>query len=941
MSNNPTNWPPQNDGSFQQPTTNAPPPPDDQGWNGNNSWSKMQAQQQQMKDHSMNDINKMMSNVQIGQQNEGGWAKQQDVKDPQFNWNNKTPQELASTTPSWGPNPQQGWGPQPPQQVAGGADNGTNAWGSAEQQGQKWNHSNTQQSPQTSTPQNPSENPAVPTSNSDSQNKLTAVVAPNNQNITENPNTSAAPTQTTNSDDLKPAPQQQKEAAADSKPDIQQKSEAKEKIDPVVRLVNMHDGWGNTPVNQQTKWDTSQSCIIRPGSQNSAAYPPNPNGTDGWGRNSGQMQNSGWNDSRRTSNNSNWHGNNHGNSWNSSSNHGPGGYGNNQQWGNDHRGGDNWNSGSNQWNSNNQGMNNRWEGPPAGMHGGARSGYNSMNNRNYGGGNMGSQWNNPNMDNYGRNDMRSRPIDNGTSQWGQPPEYNDNQKWGQMNRGMGFGGHGNMNHSKWDSQMGGNNQHKQGNDWNDKNNWNKNRQQDLWNGSNPWNNKSIQQPNNWNGQNNYQDNSTWSSHNQQKYGGPGNRNMPEYAGMMGNNASMNRHQSIGNQMHVHPGQLYEQAVKAGMPQALFQGTWQNNEPFVRTLKSWVSFAQDLQNNKSRMVQGPLDQMIIRQLTVRNNEIDESMANLKDQLMQIAGISPPANFMPKNQGMQPPVRTQSNFSAMSNQGGWGGNPPQMKDEMNTLKQFQGPDSNKPNKGAVNTELKDDQAGNPLNPASPIVGLDGVPEFTPGKMWSGLATQIDPDNDPNITPALMKQMDSKGAQQQEQAKPTASSTEQGWSNQSANSTGCCMIISNFMQGIEVEEVRNLCQTFGQLVNFTAHYPINTAIARYSNPMEAQNAKKNMNFHRFGQFMILTSIASDSEVENYNQAASQSANSWQNPAGGNGFNQQQWSSGGQQSQGGQQAGQQGGQPWQQGQPQSAQQEDTPLHSLLPNDLLQNEMM
>ena len=34
---------------------------------------------------------------------------------------------------------------------------------------------------------------------------------------------------------------------------------------------------------------------------------------------------------------------------------------------------------------------------------------------------------------------------------------------------------------------------------------------------------------------------------------------------------------------------------------------------------------------------------------------------------------------------------------------------------------------------------------------------------------------------------------------------------------------------------------------------------------------------------------------------------------------WNQQQWSSGGQQSQGGQQAGQQGGQPWQQGQPQS----------------------
>ena len=56
------------------------------------------------------------------------------------------------------------------------------------------------------------------------------------------------------------------------------------------------------------------------------------------------------------------------------------------------------NFGMNNQGMNNQGMNNRWEGPPAGMHGGARSGYNSMNNRNYGGGNMGSQWNNPNMD---------------------------------------------------------------------------------------------------------------------------------------------------------------------------------------------------------------------------------------------------------------------------------------------------------------------------------------------------------------------------------------------------------------------------------------------------------------------------------------------------------------------------------------------------------------
>jgi len=766
MSNNPTNWPPSNDGSFQQSTTNAPP--DDQGWNGNNSWSKMQSQQQ-IKDHNinnMNDINKMMSNVQIGQQGEGGWTKQQDAKDPQFNWNNKTSQELSSTTPSWGPNavPQQGWGPQPPQQVSGGADNGTNAWGSSEQQAQKWNHSNNQQSPQTSTPQSSSENPAVPTSNSDSQNKLTAVVAPNNQNITENPNTSAAPTQTTNSDDLKPAPQQPNEAAVESKPDIQQKTDAKEKIDPVVRLVNMHEGWGITPVNQQTKWDTSQSCIIRPGSQNSAAYPPNPNGTDGWGRNSGQMQNSGWNDSRRMSNNSGWHGNAQGNSWNSSNNHGPGGYGNNQQWGNDHRGGDNWNSGSNQWNPNNQGMNNRWDGPPMGMHGGARSGYNSMNNRNYGS-NMGNQWNNPTTDNYSRNDMRSRPIDNGTSQWGQPPDYNDNQKWGggQMNRGMGFGGH-NMNHNKWDSQsqMGGLNQHKQGNDWNDNNNWNKNRQQDLWKGNSPWNNKSIQQPNNWNGPNNYHDNSTWGSHNQQKYGGPGNRNMPEY-GMMGNNASMNRHQSIGNQM-VHPNQLMEQAVKAGMPHALFQGNWQNNERFITNLRNWINLAQEQQNTKSRLVQGPLDQMMIRQLTERIKEIDESMENAKIQLMQSAGISLP-NFMPKNQGMQPPVRTQSNFSAMGGAGGWGGNPPQMKDEMSRLKQ-QFPDPSKPNEGAANAELlKEDQAS--LNPASPIT-LDGVsvPEFLPGKMWSGLTTQIDPDNDPNITPALMKQMDSKGAQQQEQ-------------------------------------------------------------------------------------------------------------------------------------------------------------------------------
>jgi len=770
MSNNSNNWPPRNDGSFQQPTSNPPPPPDDQGWNGNNSWSKLQSQQQ-IKDHNINDINEMMSNVQIGQQSEGGWTKQQDTKDPstQFNWNNKTSQELSSTTPSWGPNtvPQQGWGPQPLQQVPVGADNGTGAWGSAEQQAQKWNHSNSQQSPQTSTSQNSTENTSVPTSNSDSQNKLTAVVAPNNQNITENPNTSAAPTQTTSSDDLKPTPQQAKEAPVDSKPEIQQQS-PKEKIDPVVRLVNMHEGWGNTPVNQQTKWDTSQSCIIRPGSQNSAAYPPNPNGTDGWGRNSCQPPNSGWNDSRRMSNNSSWQNNAHGNSWNSSNNHGHGGYGGNQQWGNDHSS----SNGSNQWNSGNQGMNNRWGGPPAGMHGGARSGYNSMNNRGYGG-SMGSQWSNQNIDNYNRNDMRSRPIDNGTSQWGQPPDYNENQKWGggQMNRDMGFSGH-NMNPNKWDSQsqMGGLNQFKQGgNDWNDNNNWNKSRHQDLWKGNSPWNNKSVQQPNNWNGQNNYHDNSTWGSHNQQKYGGPGNRNMSEY-GMMSNNVSMSRQQNMGNQM-LHPNQLYDQAIKAGMPHSLFQGNWQSNELFIRNLKSWMNFAQELQSTKTRLVQGPMDPILMRQLSERMKDLEESMENVKVQLMHSAGLPMP-NFMPKNQGMQPQIRSQSNYSTMGNQS-WGNNPPQMKDvqDMSRLKQYPTSDSSKPNEGTANVELlKEEQLGNvnSTNPASPIA-LDGVsvPEFLPGKMWPGLTTQIDPDNDPNITPALMKKMaDKTNAQQQEQ-------------------------------------------------------------------------------------------------------------------------------------------------------------------------------
>ena len=497
MSNNSNNWPPRNDGSFQQPNSNPPPPPDDQNWNGNNSWSQLQSQQQ-----NINDINQMMSNVQIGQQSEGGWTNQQDTKDPstRFNWNNKTSQELSSSTPSWGPNTvsQKGWEPQPFQQVPVGEDNGTGAWGSAKQQAQKWYHSDSQQNPQISTSQNSPENTSVATSNSDSQNKLTAFIAPNNQNITEKTNTPAAPTQTTNSDDLKPTPQQAKKAP-------------KEKLDPVVRLVNMHEGWGNTPVNQQTKWDTSQSCIVRSVSQNSAAYPPNPNGTDGWGRSSDQPPNSQWNDSRRMSNN--WQ-NTHGNS---SNNHSHGGYGGNQQWGNDHSS----SNGSNQWNSGNPGLNNRSGGPPAGMHGGARSGYNLMNNRGYGD-SMGSQWSNKNTDNY-KNNMRSRPTDIiEISHW--EPDYNANQKLGggQMNRDMGFSSY---NSNKWDSQsqMRGLNQFEQGgNDWNDNNNWNQSRQQDLWN------NKSVHDPNNWNGQNNLHNNSTWGSYNQQNYGGPGNRNTSEY-----------------------------------------------------------------------------------------------------------------------------------------------------------------------------------------------------------------------------------------------------------------------------------------------------------------------------------------------------------------------------------------------------------------------------
>ena len=72
--------------------------------------------------------------------------------------------------------------------------------------------------------------------------------------------------------------------------------------------------------------------------------------------------------------------------------HGNSGYGNNQQWGNDHRDGDSWNNSKNQWNYRNPVTNHIHRGQYVGVNSGLRSGYNSSNNRGYGD-DMRNQWN--------------------------------------------------------------------------------------------------------------------------------------------------------------------------------------------------------------------------------------------------------------------------------------------------------------------------------------------------------------------------------------------------------------------------------------------------------------------------------------------------------------------------------------------------------------------
>ena len=226
--------------------------------------------------------------------------------------------------------------------------------------------------------------------------------------------------------------------------------------DPVQKLVNSHEGWGKKPIQQGTSWNISDS-----GPGYSRSINQVSNGTEAWGKHSEAQapSGSGWGDNVNSKPSSGW-GANAGTSyppvapnqgWGVPSQqstrppfisgNGPAstGWGDRQQPSGINNG--RWNEMSN------QGPNSGWGGgPPVPQQsvnpgwGGTQS--NVANSSGWGAGptglpTQGSGWGanmvqqSPTMDqpSWGRGAEAARPVDNGTSAWGDPGTYTKVNMW--------------------------------------------------------------------------------------------------------------------------------------------------------------------------------------------------------------------------------------------------------------------------------------------------------------------------------------------------------------------------------------------------------------------------------------------------------------------------------------------------------------------------------
>uniref|UniRef100_H2XRW2 Uncharacterized protein n=3 Tax=Ciona intestinalis TaxID=7719 RepID=H2XRW2_CIOIN len=116
----------------------------------------------------------------------------------------------------------------------------------------------------------------------------------------------------------------------------------------------------------------------------------------------------------------------------------------------------------------------------------------------------------------------------------------------------------------------------------------------------------------------------------------------------------------------------------------------------------------------------------------------------------------------------------------------------------------------------------------------------------------------------------------ASQQQQQQP-----QQPQQQQQQESLGSWLVLTNFNQQVDVAGVRQLCMQHGNMVSFQGHYPIEgMALVRYASPEDAANAKKALNMFMAGSTMLVATVATDHEVANFVNATA--GGSWGSTAG-----------------------------------------------------------
>lgn len=245
----------------------------------------------------------------------------------------------------------------------------------------------------------------------------------------------------------------------------------------------------------------------------------------------------------------------------------------------------------------------------------------------------------------------------------------------------------------------------------------------------------------------------------------------------------------------------------------------------------------------------------------------------------------------------PNNPYSGYMMPQDQQQMGQDPKMMENSLVGKSDFNNMDGNHPSKEMTN------------NNNSPLADI-GPPEFTPGVPWPGLRP-IDPENDPTITPgSVSKQIsvvnkvsdtdqllkrDRGGALSDSSGNGTNGNAVNGILNENSEvfpqpnnqqqdrynnhhhqqQQGCWLVLTNFTPGVDVEAVRELCARHGTVMTFQAHNPIeNMALVRYSNQEEAKAAKAALHIKRVGPTMLLASVSTDQEVENFHSASNGSA-------------------------------------------------------------------